>query len=470
VQRAYAEREPFMMKLRSIRALRASCSSIAAAALLAACGGGDDGAAPVVPPPESCSVAAQQAWLGDYMDAWYFWYQLSPRPSAGGFDSVQSYFQALLYTGSSPNFPSDRWSRTESTESFNRFFGDGATLAYGLSVNGIEAVETAGTPLYVRYVEPQSNAAAQGVRRGDQVISVNGRSAADLVANNDFAVLSPAAAGDRLQLVLRSAGVDRNVTVTAGVFNLTPVGNAAVYTSIGGRRLGYLMVKDMISQAQGGLESAFASFRSQGVQDVILDLRYNGGGLVSMGGTVASYVAGARGAGRNYAALLYNDKRAASNNQSFAFSNPANAVGLARVFVLMGPRTCSASEQVINGLRGVGVEVIGVGDTSCGKPVGFLPSSQCGTTYSVVNFESVNALNQGRYWNGFDATCPVSEDWTIAQGAGNDPLVSTAAWWADTGTCAPTAAQADGQRRALAARRALARERVLDERSEMIPR
>jgi hypothetical protein len=120
-------------------------------------------------------------------------------------------------------------------------------------------------------------------------------------------------------------------------FALTPVNGAAVVTSPSGRKLGYVVVKDMISQALTPLDMAFANFKSAGVQDVVLDLRYNGGGLVSTGATVASYVAGSRGAGRTYAKLLYNDKRAAANNQSYAFSTPAGRSGLRRVIVLMGP-------------------------------------------------------------------------------------------------------------------------------------
>jgi len=149
------------------------------------------------------------------------------------------------------------------------------------------------------------------------------------------------------------------------------------------------------------------------------------------------------------------------------------ALGLQRVFVLTGPRTCSASEQVINGLRGVGVQVVTVGDTTCGKPVGSLPRDDtCGTTYSVINFESVNARNEGRYFDGFDASCPVAEDYAIAQGAAGDPLVATAAWFADTGQCAPIAAQREGRAFPLGVSRK-ARSRpgwMSDERSELIPR
>ena len=446
-------------------------AAVLCAALLAACGGG--GGDPGAP----CSVGEQKAWLRDYMDEWYFWYRISPRPNPAPFNTVADFFEAVLYTGSDPAFPRDRWSGYESTESFNRFFGDGQTLGYGLSVNGIEAVELPGTPLYVRYVEPQSDAARQGVRRGDEVRAVNGRAASSLIQSNDFSALTAGQVGDTLTLVLRNGGVDRSVVLRASIFALTPVGSSAVYTSQGGRTLGYLAVKDMIRQAEPGLDAAFLSFRQQGVQDLVLDLRYNGGGLVSLAGTLASYIAGSRGSGQTFAALLYNDKRASQYNSNFTFSNPVNALGITRVFVLTGPRTCSASEQVINGLRGVrapgpsstsGIQVITIGDITCGKPVGFLPkSNECGTTYSVVNFESVNARNEGRYWDGFAATCPVAEDWTLPQGAGNDPLVATAAYYADTSTCAPVAADA---RRPLGLRGARSKPLLLDERSDMIGR
>jgi hypothetical protein len=199
------------------------------------------------------------------------------------------------------------------------------------------------------------------------------------------------------------------------------------------------------------LQTAFAQFRADGVQDIVLDLRYNGGGLVSMGATVASHVAGARAAGQVYASLFYNDKRAASN-QSYLFVNPAPAAaaGVGRVYVLIGRRTCSASEQVINGLRGVGIDVVAIGEASCGKPVGSTPvSDSCGTTYSIINFESANARNQGRYFSGFAPTCVVAEDFTQPQGSVSDPLMAAARGLADGGACpaAAAATQPMGTRR-----------------------
>ena len=455
--------------------LRKSLALLALPVLLAACGGGDDPGTNGPPAATDCGVEGQKAWLGNYMNEWYFWYRISPRPDAAPYADVQSYFDALLYTGSSADFPRDRYSGSQTTESFNRFFGDGASLGYGLSVAGLELNRNGALPLFVRYVEPLSPAATQGVQRGDRVLTLNGRAVSELITADDFSALTPLQAGDALNLTLRRNGVDRSVSLSAAVFNLTPVTGTTVITTAGGRKLGYMAVKDMLSQALAPFETAFSRFRAEGVQDLVLDLRYNGGGLVSTGATLASYIAGTRGNDLSYASLLYNDKRASSNNTSYRFSAQSSAVSLPRVFVLMGRRTCSASEQVINGLRGAGVQVVAVGETTCGKPVGFLPTSSCGRTYSVVNFESVNQRNEGRYFDGFAPTCAVAEDFSAAQGSSADPLMNAAKRVADGGACpAATASVASADRAfPLAARRSSAAPASLNEGDPsqgMIPR
>jgi carboxyl-terminal processing protease len=453
----------------SIAAAVKSSLVVLASAVLVGCGGsGGDSRSIASASPNSCGADDIKSWLSSTFDQEYFWYRLSPRPNPISVTSVSEHFDNLLYTGTDPNFPDDRWSSFQTTESFNRFYGDGQTMGYGLSVAGLEVAGQSASPLYVRGVDPQSPAATAGLVRGDQLLSLNGRNAAELVGANDFGALTANESGQTLALQWRTAtGATRSATLVASTFSLTPVPRSLTITSPRGRRLGYIEVRNMISQVATPLQTSFAQFRADGVQDVVLDLRYNGGGLVSMGATVASYIGGSRVAGQVYASLLYNDKQAALN-QSYLYPNPAPsaAAGVSRVYVLMGRRTCSASEQLINGLRGAGMEVITIGESTCGKPVGSVPvSDSCGSTYSMVNFESVNALNQGRYFTGFVANCAVAEDFSQPQGSATDPLTAVAATLADGGSC-PTATQRAQPLSARSGRWLLGP----SDRSDMIPR
>ncbi|MFM7505665.1 MAG: S41 family peptidase, partial [Rubrivivax sp.] len=324
-----------------------------------------------------------------------------------------------------------------------------------------------GRPLWVRYVEPASPAGLAGVARGDQVLALNRRPAGELVAADDFAALTATTEGQELTLALRRDGADRTLTLRSAVFTLAPVQGVRVSITPAGRKLGYLMVKDMIAQAQPGIEAAFERFRAEGIQDLVLDLRYNGGGLVSASARLASHVAGSANSGKTYATLRYNDRRTASD-QRFVFDNLINMPTRPRVLVLAGRRTCSASEQLINGLRGIGIEVELIGETTCGKPVGFVPVQACSRSWSIVNFESVNARGEGRYWDGFAPTCAVAEDFRSPPNEPADPLFGAALARVDGGACP---AVAEGRAVPLSARERPARtSRASDERQDMIPR
>ena len=419
--------------------------AFASALLLGSCGGG--GAAGTAGSAE-CDIDSQKTWLRAYMQDWYFWAGSSPNPEPAGYANVQAYFDALQFQGSGA-VPADRWSYISDSASFSQFFGEGKTLGYGLFVNGLELQ----LPLKVRFVEAQSSAAAQGLQRGDQILALNGRSAADIVAANDFSALSPGKEGDTLAVQIAGTAGPRTVTLTAAVYTLTPVPVSRVFTLANGAKAGYLVLKDFISQAQAPLAAAFDSFRAAGATDVILDLRYNGGGLVSTAGELASLAAGSAHDGKVFTQLSYN-ARQSGRNRSFVLA--ASQAGFARVVVLTGARTCSASELVVNGLK-PHVQVVTVGAQSCGKPFGFNPASSCSSTFSAVNFESLNSLGEGRYYDGITATCPVAEDFSGQLGDPAEKLTAAATSYLQTGVCPAVAAAAGDRASALSvARRARA--------------
>jgi carboxyl-terminal processing protease len=416
--------------------------AVTLAVLLAGCGGGGG--------EESCGVEAQKSYLQSYFDDWYLWYRVAPKPAPASHPDVNAFFDASLYTGGTVGIPADRWSYFQTTEAFNQFFGDGATLGYGIFVAGLEVKNQPDKPLLIRYVEARSPAAAAGLVRGDEIISLNTTPKEDVIRSDDFSLLTPTQAGQALSVTYRRGNDVRTASLSAAVYNLSPVQPTQVLTSATGRKVGYLMVKDMISQVNDPLATAFAQFAAQGVQELALDLRYNGGGLVSTGAWLASYVAGASAANQVYAQLVYNDKQS-GNNFTQRFSQPANALGLRRVYVLTGQRTCSASEQLINGLKPF-VDVVVVGDTTCGKPVGFLPRSYCGNTYSVVNFDSRNARGEGAYYDGLTAQCTVADNPQQPLGQPGENLLATAMRHVDTGSCGTTAQREQPQARQARAR------------------
>ncbi len=411
--------------------VRTAFMAAAAAALLASCHRDDD------PVAVSCAIEDQKPELLKYMQDQYFWYASIPSPDPAPFTDMPSYFYALLFTGDASVPLGDIWSYTTTTAAYQNFYGEGQTLGWGLSVAGLEIVDQPAAPLRVRYVEVQSPAAQAGLARGDTVVSINGTPSIDYISdfNRLLTVLTASAAGDVLNLVIRNMqGVERNVELVATEFALTPVSLSRIVNSPTGTPMGYLVIKDFIPQILMPLETAFADFKANGVNEIVLDLRYNGGGRVANALTLASYAGGADFAGDIFARLNYSDKQQ-GHNIDFRFDNLPSAMPAARVFVLTGVRTCSASELIINGLAPF-VDVVQIGDTTCGKPVGFQPvDDQCGTTYSAVNFEVLNASGEGRYWSGLAPRCTVADDFDHALGDSAEALLATAGHYVDNGVC-----------------------------------
>lgn len=413
--------------------------SIAAAAWLAACGGG--GGSPGG--SAACDVASQKDWLRGYMLDWYYWTGLSPNPEPAGFATIGSYLEALLYDNyPAPRGPIDPWSDYQSTASYNQFFAEGRSTGYGFAVNGLELQ----LPLKIRLVEPQSPAGLAGLLRGDVVKAINGIPDSTLIqqfAANNTAVLN-GAAGQQVTLEIERNGVPQRVALTAADYALTPVPVSAALPG----NVGYIVLKDFIVQAQTELSTRLNALKAAGITDLIIDLRYNGGGRISTANHFASELLGPRGV---FTTLQYNAKQQASNNSFTLAASTAPGV-FNRVVVLTGPRSCSASELLVNGLRPYAQLVETIGDTSCGKPYGFNPVESCSNTFSIVNFKAVNAQGQGDYEAGIAPTCAVAEDFSGAFGDPAEKLTAAALGYLQSGTCPATAAVPADRARALAAR------------------
>jgi carboxyl-terminal processing protease len=171
----------------------------------------------------------------------------------------------------------------------------------------------------------------------------------------------------------------------------------------------------------------------------------------------------ARTANKTFERLQFSDKRAADNNDpdnNTPFFNVASGIAnsgttenaplptlnLNRVYVLASPGTCSASEAIVNGLRGIDVEVVLVGGTTCGKPYGFTAKDNCGISYFPIEFTGVNNKGFGDYADGFKptTTCTVADDFSKALGDSSEGMLAAVLSHRATGSCGGTAAGREG--------------------------
>lgn len=398
--------------------------------LLVGCGGNSSSdslsGAPSVQPPDSCAMPEQKKALRDYMQTAYLWSDLAPLPMPEAYGNLEQYFPALLFAGSA-TVPADRWSYLSDSAQYNQFFQDGQTTGYGIFVNGLEGQ----LPLRIRYVEPHSPAAQAGLQRGDAIASINGVSAATLLATGSFAALSPSSEGESVLLTIENASGVRTVAIAAATYALQPVAAHGIFTARDGRKVGYVSLKDFISQAEAPLEEAIGQMRAAAATDIIVDLRYNGGGRISTANMLASLIAGSVHDGKVFVRLQHNVKVRFLDTE---YTLAANTPGFSRVVILTGARTCSASELLANGLMPY-LEVVTLGSQTCGKPFGFRPVESCGKTISAVNFESFNAKGDGRYYQGMSPACSVKDDFVGPLGVPQETLTAAALERLDTGLC-----------------------------------
>jgi carboxyl-terminal processing protease len=404
--------------------------------MLAGCGGGGGsdsgsvgGASGYPSAPTSCDTAGQRAWLRDYMNDQYFWYDKQGVPNEAA-TSTAEYLDSLL------NKPLDRYSFAQSTASADQFFVEGKRTGYGYALAFADAAQTI---VKVRLVEPLSPVGIAGLQRGDTIVSIDGKTPTEIVAGA-LAVVSTEGV-DRSFVVTNTAGVQRSFTVQSSNFTLSPVITSRVLTAANGAKTGYLMYQEFISTGATSMGAAFDSFRAAGVTELVLDLRYNGGGSTLEARNLASMIGGASVSGKVFANYRFSDKKAASNfTQNFSSTGlpGASLETLGRVFVITSNNTASASELVINALRPFKT-VVTIGATTFGKPFAFQPRSACDISYNAVNIEIANANNFADYSAGFAATCPMSDDLTKQLGDPAELRTAAALSYITTGACPPVA-------------------------------
>ena len=359
-------------------------------------------------------------WLRSWSNDTYLWYdEIVDRDPACC--DTPAYFDLLrTFERTASGQPKDRFHFTENTAARLARVRSGVSAGYGARF--LVLASRPPRDVRVAYTEPNSPATAESValRRGTRIVAVDGVDVAAGAADALNAGLYPSAVGEEHEFTVRDPGAeaDRTVKMTSASVATAPVQHAQVLETDTGD-VGYLLFNAHIGPAERALKEGIDELATAGVTDMVLDLRYNGGGYLAIANQLAYMIAGPRARGRVFNEQEFNDKHRTRNpvtgdrltpsyfrtTTTGWFDEPGGValpyLDLQRVFVLSGPSTCSASEAIINGLRGIDVEVVLIGATTCGKPYGFYPQDNCGTTYNTVQFRGVNAEGFGDYTDGF---------------------------------------------------------------------
>jgi hypothetical protein len=414
------------------------------------------------------STADENNWIRSWSNELYLWYTeiTDVDPNSLG---TEDYFDEMKTFATTPTgAPKDRFHFTIPTDEFLQQSQSGVSGGYGASFAFLSSSPP--RQIVVAYTEPNTPASnpAVDLRRGASILEIDG---VDLVNGSDVDTLNAGLfPGDNEThnfVIEEIDGTIREITMTSAQITTTPVQNVSVLETDTGN-VGYLTFNDHIATAEAQLVAAVEQLQSSNITDLVLDLRYNGGGFLDIANELGFMIAGPDQAlGRVFELLQFNDQHPNfdpvtgnaldpitfhNTGQGFSVSSDTllPSLGLQRVFVLTGPGTCSASESIINGLRGIDIEVVQIGDTTCGKPYGFYPFDNCGTTYFSIQFRGVNDKNFGDYAAGFSPDnipnaegvpvtgCFVSDDFTRALGDPQEGRLRAALQYRADGTCPTT--------------------------------
>lgn len=397
----------------------------------------------------------------NFLRAWthetYLWFdEVVDRSPAVANQTPQDYFLQLKTNQlTSSGAPKDNFHFYEPTVDAEAWDA-GITYDYGFRLKVKSTVPP--REYYIAYVEPGSPAAAAGVARGDRILKidsyslVDGTSEAAIIALNEglFPTHLGAAHNFELQPV---TGEIKKVSLQSAQVEVSTVHHTSVIDTDSGK-VGYLVFNSFQEKSQDEMVAAIKYLAQQQVTDLVLDLRYNGGGLLSVASQVAYMIAGSSTRDKTFYRQIQNSKQPVLPPFPFLdyglYGLNRNldlpSLNLSRVYVLSTGSTCSASEAVINGLRGVDVEVFLIGDTTCGKPYGFYPEDNCGTTYYTIQLQGANAKGFGEYSEGFSpatndsgkdlvAGCRVSDDINHPLGDTNEAILAKALYYREHGTC-----------------------------------
>ncbi|WP_051666731.1 S41 family peptidase [Pedobacter sp. R20-19] len=339
----------------------------------------------------------------------------------------------------------------------------GVSGDYGFSVNYDGA-----NILRVKYVYATSPAAVAGLKRGDIVTKVNGRTTLR-TSQSDIDNINDGVFGNNASVTLTITKADQsiqNLVINRGSYNINPILFSNTYI-VGAKKIGYVVFNSFTTNSVPLLDAAFSKFATDGITELVVDLRYNGGGSVATSEAFTNLIAPSAQNGKimyttywtktmqdKQATILQNQKFyqttsdgvkrlysmfdydykpiAAAGNQEF-FKKRGSLNGISRVYFLVTGGTASASELLINNLKPV-MDVKLIGRKTYGKPVGFFSIRIDKNDLYIPQFQTKNQADFGDYFDGMIVDKDIADDLTKDFGDPSESLLAQALNYSATGS------------------------------------
>jgi len=402
---------------------------ISISVIFAGCGGSSNapgiGQGSVIA-PQQCDITSQKQFVFDVMHDTYLWYDQVPTVDIADYNTVDETLDALRVA-------QDRFSYITTESANDNFFEEGTFEGFGF----LALINSTQDAYLLGYVFNDAPSGRAGWKRTDRITAINGVSSANIIAGTGLnAALSGLNVGDTATFTIDTGdGIPADQILTKALVTMNTVLVSEVVNT-GSQTVGYIALSSFIENTSGEFSTAVDTLAAGNITELVLDLRYNGGGRVSASRAVASYIGGTNVQGSIFSKTIHNDKYTASNSSSL-FDSFSNALNLSKVYILSTASTCSASELVINSLSPF-VEVVQIGGTTCGKPVGMYGKRFCNQIILPIEFQSVNANDQGDYFDGLAADCPASDDLTRGFADVQENMFSAAIYHMNNSQCQPS--------------------------------
>jgi carboxyl-terminal processing protease len=365
--------------------------------------------------PQNDSVAEAQNKLKDtaylYSKDLYYWYHQIPSTfNARSYSDLAAVMKGIRQYSKETGFsdPVDRWSFAMKKEEWDKI-SSGVSGDLGLNVFFNDEKD-----LRVKAVELNSPAGQAGVRRGWQIIAINGNSNIS-TDNTNFVVDNVFNSPTASFTFLKPDGTTANITLATTTYQDHSIYLDTVYNT-GGKKIGYFVFNSFLgdtTKIYSQFQQTFSRFARENISDLIVDLRYNGGGYVTVQQKLADYLAPTSANGGLMMKELFNDKF--TNFNTTDYFHKLGTLNLPRIVFIVSNNTASASELLINNLKPyMDVKLVGPSNTY-GKPVGYFPVDVGDWYIFPVSFRSVNKNGEGNYYSGIAVNSQVKDgldkDW-----------------------------------------------------------